>query len=80
MQGAFLQIVCMFLIMALALYVRKRGYFSPEAITQINKFTIHILFPALFFVQIVAMDIVAVFHLRFILAALAVLVLTYFLS
>lgn len=33
MQGAFLQIVCMFLIMALGVYVRKRGYFSPEAIT-----------------------------------------------
>ena len=80
MQGAFLQIISMFLIMALGVFLRKKEVFSPQAIKQINKFTIHYLFPSLFFVQIVNMDIIKVFNVRFILASLTVLTLTYLLS
>ena len=80
MQGAFLQIISMFLVMALGVYLRKRDIFSPTAIKQINKLTIHYLFPALFFVQIVNMNLVEVFNVRFILAAIVVLLVTYFIS
>ena len=80
MQGAVLQIISMFLIMGLGLIFRIKSVLSDSTIRQINKFTIHYLFPSLFFVQIVGMDLVKVFNLRFILAALTVLVATYLLS
>lgn len=80
MQGAFLQIVSMFLIMALGVFIRVRGILSKSTIKELNHFTISILFPALFFMQIVTLDLASVFDVKFILASNAVLILTYLLS
>ena len=80
MQGAFLQIFSMFLIMALGVLIRVKGLLSKQAIKELNHVTISILFPALFFMQMVTLDLASVFDVRFILAANAVLILTYLLS
>ena len=80
MQGALLQIVSMFLIMALGVLLRVKGILSKPTIKELNHFTIAILFPALFFKQIVELDLAKVFDGRFILATNVVLILTYLLS
>ena len=80
MQGAFLQIVSMFLIMALGVFVRVKGILSKASIKELNHITISVLFPALFFMQMVTLDLASVFDVKFILAANATLILTYLLS